>query len=856
MFDTGFYKLGEEKWPTPDGRMVRAKDVDVTGSGDAAEILSVVVNGLVDKYKSTKGVVGFQFTSFEDNRTSLYRRIANLFAEELNLEVFQSEPTEAYGTDFFLVDKNLLGETKKLTELDNEPEVKFSLNTQQPLREVLDVVDKKGEKQVANTKFSLAVDKKMNQLIFENFGIEPFKEYSDSRAERLGKQKDGLKVYPASMYDMEAFVRELLGKGAVGEKQMKFFEDNLFKPYNEGVHNLSKARIRINKEFNEIKKKLVESKVIPANLSKSPKDSSVEGYTYEDIVRVYTWNKQGIKIDGLSEKDLKAITAFVSKDAGLQELSNKLIEINRSQGYHYPGKDWIAGNISTDIKNGLNKGWRKKFLKKWKDNVDLIFSDKVLNKLQVAKGNKYRESLEHILKRMYSGTNRNVNAGDIETKLLNLINNSSGTVMFLNTRSMILQLLSLTNFIEPTGDNNLLKAAGAFANQKQYWKDVIEIFNSPYLVDRRDGLKINVSENEIADAVKNSKNPFNAFVSLILTKGYSFTKFGDSAAIALGGATFRRNRIKGLMKRNPNLTLEEAEKRADVELREKAEISQQSADPSKIGKQQASAAGRLILSFGNTPIQYNRIILGAIKDLKNGRGSIKDNVSKILYYGTMQNAIFTALQQALFMVLGDDEEPEEEKERYIKVVDGMLSNILKGFGVGGVGISTMKSFIQDLYSKYSKSQEPDANWYEKNPKYSESAWKLLEFSPPISIKMRKIKSALTNWEINKGMHENNPWAYGDPIYESTALAISGLTDIPLDRLMYKLENIKAAFFDDLQTWQSIARLMGYKEWEVETKDQKEERKEEESKARKVDKGYESKKSKFKSPKFKTPKFKK
>jgi hypothetical protein len=50
MFDAGFYKLGEESWTAPDGRMVRTKDVDITGSGDAAEVLSVVVNGLVDKF--------------------------------------------------------------------------------------------------------------------------------------------------------------------------------------------------------------------------------------------------------------------------------------------------------------------------------------------------------------------------------------------------------------------------------------------------------------------------------------------------------------------------------------------------------------------------------------------------------------------------------------------------------------------------------------------------------------------------------------------------------------------------------------------------------------------------------------
>ena len=46
------------------------------------------------------------------------------------------------------------------------------------------------------------------------------------------------------------------------------------------------------------------------------------------------------------------------------------------------------------------------------------------------------------------------------------------------------------------------------------------LFNSPYLVERRDGLKINVSESEIADAVAESSNKPKAFLNLLLNKGF------------------------------------------------------------------------------------------------------------------------------------------------------------------------------------------------------------------------------------------------------------------------------------------------------------------------------------------------
>ena len=40
-----------------------------------------------------------------------------------------------------------------------------------------------------------------------------------------------------------------------------------------------------------------------------------------------------------------------------------------------------------------------------------------------------------------------------------------------------------------------------------------------------------------------------------------------------------------------------------------------------------------------------------VQDLIAGRGDWKTNVSKITYYGIMQNLIFNALQNALFLIV-------------------------------------------------------------------------------------------------------------------------------------------------------------------------------------------------------------
>ncbi len=77
----------------------------------------------------------------------------------------------------------------------------------------------------------------------------------------------------------------------------------------------------------------------------------------------------------------------------------------------------------------------------------------------------------------------------------------------------------------------------------------------------------------------------------------------------------------------------EAKEKAYNDWKENAEESQQSSRPDKISQQQASTLGRLILAFGNTPMQYARITKKAALDLLAGRGDFKTNMSKMLYYG-------------------------------------------------------------------------------------------------------------------------------------------------------------------------------------------------------------------------------
>ena len=287
---------------------------------------------------------------------------------------------------------------------------------------------------------------------------------------------------------------------------------------------------------------------------------------------------------------------------------------------------------------------------------------------------------------------------------VNWLNGSVGVTMFFNMRSALLQTISATNFINTT-DNNVLAAAGALANQTQFWKDFTTLWKSAYLSNRREGMLSDLQEAELMDVVSDPryKGPVaktKAAIAWILKKGFMPTRFADSFAIALGGSSFYRNRIKSLMKQG--LELKVAESQAMREFYEAAETSQQSADPSKISKNQASVQGRLILAFQNTPLQYGRIIKNSVVDLVKGRGNWKNNVAKITYYGALQNIVFNFLQNALFGMWFDDDEYADEKGKYDKgkyrAVNGAMDTLLRGSGLKGAVFAGIKNTILDNFT--------------------------------------------------------------------------------------------------------------------------------------------------------------
>jgi hypothetical protein len=693
------------------------------------------------------------------------------------------------------------------------------------------------------------LSKEFNNILENKTGIPSNKEIDAAKAEVVGANKGRFNWFiPPTAEDFVGLLYQFLGKGAVGDKQMAWFKVNLLNPYAKAMSAISRDRTSLARNYRALKKEL---KIVPKNLKK---EIPGEGYTVEQGVRVYIWTKQGYDIPGINKKDAKALRDYVNANPELKEFADKLIVLNKNE-YAKPKDGWTAGTLTTDMLTSLNEGGREKHLAEWQANVDVIFSEQNLNKIEAAYGKTFRNALENSLTRMKTGRNRTYGTDNLTGRFTDWLTNSVGAIMFFNTRSAILQTISASNFIN-FSDNNPIKAAGAFANQKQYWSDFIKLWNSDFLVDRRDGLRLNVNESDIADMAK--KGGVRGVISELLKLGFTPTQLADSFAIAAGGSTFYRNRVKTYLKQG--LDQNAAEKKAFQDFRETAEESQQSSRPDKISQEQAGPLGRIILAFANTPAQYARLMKKAFLDLKNGRGDAKTNISKLIYYGAVQNLVFTAMQQALFGIMfGDEEEDEEnqkilnimsdeEFEKYKKTVspeniravikqrkidvdkkkalekklakeqnkatnvaNGMADSILRGMGIYGAIISVLKNTTKKIIERSEY----------KNPNYStEAIFELLKISPPISSKATKIRNALRSYEWDKDKMYEKGLALENPAYLAAGNIISAATNIPLDRVVKKVTNIKNSLNEELETWQRIALLGGWADWEIGAKTEK------------------------------------
>ena len=675
-------------------------------------------------------------------------------------------------------------------------------------------VTSKQSKSVKITPDQLSAD--VNNMIEKTLGIGAKKRYSDIVAKRKGSGIKHFRLISPGAQDFSGLMYDLYSKGKLGEQQQKWVKDNLITPYQKGIANIDKYRQALKNDYAALLKKF------PNVAKKLSKKVPGTDFTYDQALRVNLWTRGGYEIPGISKRDAKKLNDAVGKDPELNLFNDAALLVSKEAKWVAPSAHWDVESLISDLNNLTNKVGRKKFLAEFIENSNAIFSKENLNKMEVALGTNWREAMEDSLYRMTNGTNRPSGTNRLTNNFNNWVNNSVGAIMFFNMKSALLQTISAVNFLN-WSDNNPFKAALAFGNQPQFWSDFATLWNSPKLKQRRSGLRKDVNEAELANAVRSSTNKASAALSYLLKLGFTPTQLADSFAIASGGATFYRNRLETYKKQG--MSEKEATDKAFEDFAEASDVAQQSADPMLISQQQASILGRLLLAFQNTPAQVTRIFNKAARDFINNRGDQKTNVSKMIYYGAIQGFIFAALQNALFaMIPGFDDEDDEEKKasnlnkKEERIVNSMVDTLLRGSGVYGAIIATLKNTALT----YFREEKKDA--FGKD--HRNTLVEIMNLSPPVGSKLRKVNNAIKAQEYNEEVVEEQGWDVTlkgkvnlSPSYQVLASLTEAFTNLPLERMVIEIDRIVETLDARNTTFQRIALALGYRTWDVGAKNE-------------------------------------
>jgi hypothetical protein len=689
-----------------------------------------------------------------------------------------------------------------------------ALQNVQAVKNMLDQFDVKSKVQQAKVKFSKTLNTEFNDILQDVTGIESKKRFSAIKARKRGASKGKFRFFiPPSHEDFVGLLYNFIGKGKLGNEHRDFFEQALVRPLNRAYRELNTARQSIandyknlNKQFPDVKKKLT---------NKTPDGD----FTYQDAIRVYLWDKHGYEVPGLSETDQKELVDLIKSDGELQAYADAINVISKRDDYVTPTETWEAGDLRTDLDDATGRIGREQFFTEFFENADIIFSTENMNKIEAAYGADMVDALKDMLYRTKTGRNRPSGQNKQVNQFMNWLNGSVAATMFFNIRSAVLQQMSLVNFIN-FSDNNILSAAKAFANQKQYWADWAMLFNSDFMKQRRGGIMTDVNGAELAASVRDAKNPAQAVIKKLLEIGFLPTQIGDNIAIATGGAPFYRNRVDSYLKEG--LSKKEAESKAFVDFQVLAEATQQSARPDMVSQQQASPLGKVILAFQNVTSQFNRLGKKAFLDIKNRRitpgnktqaQSDISNMSRIAYYLAIQNLIFYSLQSALFMAMFDD---DEDDEKYLKkkerMINGSIDSVLRGSGVSGAVVSTLKNMAIKRLDK--KDKKSSSNIYDV---LAEG----LQVSPPLGIKARKLLKAERDlvWK-KKVIEEMDTFDIENPMWSAYTSYIEGLANIPLNRLYNKTLNMRESLDNQNSAFERLLMFSGWSKWNLGIEDVK------------------------------------
>jgi len=135
----------------------------------------------------------------------------------------------------------------------------------------------------------------------------------------------------------------------------------------------------------------------------------------------------------------------------------------------------------------------------------------------------------------------------------------------------------------------------------------------------------------------------------------------------------------------------------------------------------------------------------------------------------------------------------------------MLDTVLRGSGLYGAVASTLKN----AFRQYTKQEEKGFT-----ADHTYTLIELANVSPPIGSKLRKIYSAIQEKRFEKDVIAERGFNLDSPVWSVVGNLVAGFTNIPMDRLVKKINNVQASLDRRNEAWKRIAFAMGWNTWDL------------------------------------------
>ena len=156
----------------------------------------------------------------------------------------------------------------------------------------------------------------------------------------------------------------------------------------------------------------------------------------------------------------------------------------------------------------------------------------------------------------------------------------------------------------------------------------------------------------------------------------------------------------------------------------------------------------------------------------------------------------------------DDEEALDKKKT--RIANNMVDSILRGSGLTGAVLSTIKNVIMTFMEQEKKGFTADHTY---------TIIQALNLSPPIGSKARKLYSGIQTWRFNKDVIRHKGLSLDNPVWGGVGNVIDAGTNVPVGRVVQKITNVSEALNSQNETWQRVALMLGWNTWDLNVENQ-------------------------------------